>query len=205
MKIISAEFTKSATEPSTYPEGIFPEIAFAGRSNVGKSSLINALTQKKNLARTSRTPGCTQLINFYTVNERLSFVDLPGYGFARVPDVVRKNWKPMIEKYLRERKNLLLLILILDIRRDPSEEELAFIQWLGLYNIPFLIVLTKIDKMSRNQMAVRRRIISEFLGLTECPVLFSARTKEGKDAIWERIKDALDSLSSPPKAPQSIA
>ena len=205
MKIISAEFIKSATEPSTYPEGIFPEIAFAGRSNVGKSSLINALTQKKNLARTSRTPGCTQLINFYTVNERLSFVDLPGYGFARVPDAVRKNWKPMIEKYLRERKNLLLLILILDIRRDPSEEELAFIQWLGLYNIPFLIVLTKIDKMSRNQMAVRRRIISEFLGLTERPVLFSARTKEGKDAIWERIKDALDSLSSPPKAPQSIA
>jgi GTP-binding protein len=126
MKIVSAEFIKSAAEPSHYPDVALPEIAFAGRSNVGKSSLINTLTSKKNLARTSSTPGCTQLINFFAINDQLSFVDLPGYGFAKVPEAVRKNWKPMIEKYLTERKNLRLVILIVDIRRDPSAEEISF-------------------------------------------------------------------------------
>jgi len=204
MKIVSAEFIKSATEPSQYPEGMLPEIAFAGKSNVGKSSLINTITQKKNLARTSSTPGCTQLINFFTINNQLSFVDLPGYGFAKVPEAVRKNWKPMIEKYLTERKALRLVILILDIRRDPSKEELAFIQWLYMYNIPFVIVLTKIDKLSRNQQAVRWRRIKEFLDLTANPVLFSARTGEGKGAIWKAIRDVLDQEYSPTIAPQSI-
>ena len=203
MKIVSAEFIKSATEPSQYPEGTLPEIAFAGKSNVGKSSLINTITQKKNLARTSSTPGCTQLINFFTINNQLSFVDLPGYGFAKVPEAVRKNWKPMIEKYLTERKALRLVILILDIRRDPSKEELAFIQWLYMYNIPFVIVLTKIDKLSRNQRAVRWRRIKEFLDLTANPVLFSARTGEGKGDIWKTIQDMLDQESSPSLAPKS--
>jgi len=110
MKVVSTEFIKSATEPSQYPEGILPEIAFAGKSNVGKSSLINTITQRKNLARTSSTPGCTQLINFFTVNNQLSFVDLPGYGFAKVPETVRKNWKPMIEKYLTELENFGLIV-----------------------------------------------------------------------------------------------
>jgi GTP-binding protein len=205
MKIVSAEFIKSATEPSQYPEGMLPEIAFAGKSNVGKSSLINTITQKKNLARTSSTPGCTQLINFFTINNQLSFVDLPGYGFAKVPEAVRKNWKPMIEKYLTERKALRLVILILDIRRDPSKEELAFIQWLYMYNIPFVIVLTKIDKLSRNQRAVRWRRIKEFLDLTANPVLFSARTGEGKGDIWKTIRDMLDQESSPSLAPKSIS
>ena len=200
MKIVSAEFIKSAVEPSHYPQGIFPEIAFAGRSNVGKSSLINSITQRKNLARTSSTPGCTQLINFFTVNNQLSFVDLPGYGFAKVPESIRKNWKPMIEKYLMERKTLRLVILIVDIRRDPSAEELAFIEWLHMYNIPFLFVLTKIDKLSRNQRAVRWRSINEYLGLTANPVLFSARTGEGKGAIWKSILDVLDREPAPSTA-----
>ncbi|MEN6317479.1 MAG: ribosome biogenesis GTP-binding protein YihA/YsxC [Syntrophaceae bacterium] len=204
MKIVSAEFIKSAAEPSHYPESTFPEIAFAGRSNVGKSSLINTITSKKSLARTSSTPGCTQLINFFIVNNQLSFVDLPGYGFAKVPEAVRKNWKPMIEKYLTERKTLRLVILIVDIRRDPSEEELSFIQWLHMYNIPFLFVLTKIDKLSRNQRAVRWRRIKESLGLTATPVLFSARTGEGKKDIWKTIRSVLDQEYSPPIAPQSI-
>lgn len=184
--------------PSHYPEGVLPEIAFAGRSNVGKSSLINAITQRKNLARTSATPGCTQFINFFQVNKQISFVDLPGYGFAKVPVAIRKNWKPMVETYLKERKSLRLVILILDIRRDPSEEEFAFLHWLRLYNISVLVVLTKIDKISRSQAAVRRRRIKEVLELTTDTVLFSARTGEGKATIWRNIRNVLDQKPTGP-------
>jgi len=192
MKIVSTEFIKSALEPSQYPEGAFPEIAFAGRSNVGKSSLINALTQRKSLARTSSTPGCTQYINFFRINKQISFVDLPGYGFAKVPVSIRRNWKPMVETYLKERTSLRLVILILDIRRDPSEEEFAFLHWLRLYNISVLVVLTKTDKISRNQAAVRLRQIKGAFKLTSKPVLFSARTGEGKAAVWRLIREVLD-------------
>lgn len=122
MKILSAEFIKSATAPPHYPEGVFPEVAFVGRSNVGKSSLINVLVGQKNLAKTSNTPGRTQLINFFLINHHYVFVDLPGYGFARVPEAVRRNWGPMVETYLKERPNLRLVILIMDIRRDPAAQ-----------------------------------------------------------------------------------
>ena len=198
MKVVSTEFIKSALEPSQYPDGAFPEIAFAGRSNVGKSSLINAITQRKNLARTSSTPGCTQFINFFRVNKQISFVDLPGYGFAKVPVAIRKNWKPMVETYLKERKVLRLVILILDIRRDPSDEEFAFLHWLRIYNISVLVVLTKIDKLSRSQTAVRRRRIKEVLDLPTDTVLFSARTGEGKAAVWRLIREVLDREPSLP-------
>ena len=202
MKIVSTEFIKSSTSPAHYPEEELPEVAFAGKSNVGKSSLINALTQRKKLARTSSTPGCTQLINFFKVNNQISFVDLPGYGFAKVPETVRKKWGPMIETYLKERETLILVVLILDVRRDPSAEEIAFHQWLCLYNISVLFVLTKSDKLSRNQAVVRHRHIKEFLGLTTDPILFSARTGEGKIAIWRAIQNEIDqdpSLSIVPK------
>lgn len=196
MKIISTEFIKSATLPIQYPEGELPEIAFAGRSNVGKSSLINAITQRKNLARTSSTPGCTQLINFFQINNKISFVDLPGYGFAKVPEAVRRKWKPMVETYLRERNVLRLVILILDVRRDPLTDEFAFLHWLRLYNVSVAVVLTKIDKLSRSQAAVRKRRITEALELTKNPILFSARTGEGKASIWKAIRDALDQETS---------
>lgn len=189
MKIVSAEFVKSATLPSQYPEGVLPEIAFAGRSNVGKSSLINTITRKKNLARTSSTPGCTRLINFFTVNNQISLVDLPGYGYAKAPIVSKREWGPMIETYLMHRESLESVIVILDVRREPSEQDLTLIDWLRHYEIIPTIVLTKIDKVSRSQAKVRQRKIKELLGLNADPILFSARTSEGKDAIWGAIKD----------------
>ena len=189
MKIVSAEFVKSATEPSQYPEGKLPEVAFAGRSNVGKSSLINTIARKKNLARTSSTPGCTRLINFFTVNNEISLVDLPGYGYARAPIASKREWGPMIETYLKHRESLESVIVILDVRRHPSEQDLTLIDWLRHYEIIPTVVLTKIDKISRSQAKVRQRKIKELLGLTVDPILFSARTGEGKDAIWGAIKD----------------
>jgi len=191
MKIVSAEFVKSATLPSQYPEGKLPEVAFAGRSNVGKSSLINTIARKKNLARTSSTPGCTRLINFFIVNNDISLVDLPGYGYAKAPIASRREWGPMIETYLKERESLESVIVILDVRRHPSEQDLTLIDWLRHYEIVPTVVLTKIDKISRSQAKVRQRKIKELLTLTADPILFSARTGEGKDVIWGAIKDLL--------------
>lgn len=191
MKIVSAEFVKSATEPSQYPEGKLPEVAFAGRSNVGKSSLINTIARKKNLARTSSTPGCTRLINFFIVNNEISLVDLPGYGYARAPIASRREWGPMIETYLKHRGSLESVIVILDVRRHLSEQDLTLIDWLRQYEIIPTVVLTKIDKISRSQAKVRQRKIKELLALTADPILFSARTGEGKDVIWGAIKDLL--------------
>jgi GTP-binding protein len=191
MKILSAEFVKSATDPSHYPERVLSEVAFAGRSNVGKSSLLNKLVQRRNLAKTSNTPGRTQLINFFTVNNRYSFVDLPGYGFARVPESVKKNWGPMVETYLKERRNLRLVILILDIRRDPAEEDIDLLHWLDFYHLPVVVVLTKIDKLSTNQIKIRERAVRRCLNLSSevvALVLFSAKTGEGKDMLWSIIE-----------------
>jgi GTP-binding protein len=194
MKILSAEFIKSATDPKHYPEGAYPEVAFVGRSNVGKSSLINALVHQKNLAKTSNTPGRTQLINFFLINRRYIFVDLPGYGFARVPEAVRRNWGPMVDTYLSRRPNLRLVILIMDIRRDPAAHDMDLLQWLSHYRIPVLLVLTKTDKLSKSQTRLRARQITQML-MKEAelttppnPVLFSTKTGEGKDVIWSFIE-----------------
>jgi GTP-binding protein len=197
MKIVSAEFVKSATEPSQYPEGELPEVAFAGRSNVGKSSLINTITRRKNLARTSSTPGCTQLINFFTVNNEISLVDLPGYGYARAPIASRREWGPMIETYLKHRQSLESVIVILDVRRHPSEKDLTLIEWLRHYEIIPTVVLTKIDKISRSQAKERQLKIKNLLALTADPILFSARTGEGRDLIWGAIKDLVTGKMSP--------
>jgi GTP-binding protein len=192
MKIISAEFIKSATDPSHYPEDMFPEIAFAGRSNVGKSSLINALLARKKLARTSNTPGRTQLINFFLVNDKLSFVDLPGYGYAKVPVAVKKSWGPMVEKYLKSRTNLHMVVVILDIRRDPTKDDLSLIRWLYDYNIRPIFVLTKSDKLSKSRVAMRRRAIGDILEVSnDVLVIFSAKTREGRETIWNVIVDSI--------------
>ena len=189
MKIISANFVKSAVAPLHYPEASLPEIAFAGKSNVGKSSLINVLVRRKGLAKTSSSPGCTQLLNFFSVNDQLSLVDLPGYGFAKVPEDVKKKWGPMVEAYLKARPTLRLVLFILDIRRDPGEHDLAMLRWLEFYRIPYLLVLTKTDKLSKQQIMQRRREILNSLSPSELPsVLFSARTGEGKEELWMEIE-----------------
>ncbi|HEU19507.1 MAG TPA: YihA family ribosome biogenesis GTP-binding protein [Deltaproteobacteria bacterium] len=194
MKITTVKFIKSATHPSHYPDSDLPEVAFAGRSNVGKSSLINALVNRKNIAKTSGTPGKTRLINFFLINDRLSFVDLPGYGFAKVSSEVKKSWGPMIETYLKERKNLRLVVVILDMRRDPSKDDISLVDWLSHYNRPVIFIVTKADKLSKNQAVVRVRKIRQFLeGCNDAEIiLFSAKTGLGKDAIWQKLMKSLD-------------
>jgi len=188
MKITSAEFIKSALKNSDCPKESLPEVAFAGRSNVGKSSLINIVLNRKNLARTSSSPGRTQMLNFFRINDRIYFVDLPGYGFAKVPVGVRAQWKPMVEDYLKNRKTLKLIILLLDIRRAPNSDDTSFIRWLEKSSIPFLVVLTKSDKVSKNKCSAQRKVIKEFLLLKdEELVYFSTVTREGKQEILKRI------------------
>ncbi|HPQ44518.1 MAG TPA: ribosome biogenesis GTP-binding protein YihA/YsxC [Syntrophales bacterium] len=196
MKVISAEFVKSAVRPFDYPDDSVPEVAFVGRSNVGKSSLINTLVNRKKLAKTSNTPGRTQLINFFMINDNISFVDLPGYGYARVPSSVKKGWGKMVEDYLEGRKNLRLVVMILDIRRDPSEEDTQLIQWLRMNTIAMVFVLTKVDKYSRSRMNVSRRMIGEQLGvLSDELIPFSAKTRYGRDDLWRVIEDACSPVS----------
>jgi GTP-binding protein len=189
MKVLSAEFIKSATQPSEYPPGNLPEIAIAGKSNVGKSSLINAMVNRKGLARTSSSPGRTQLINFFRVNGNLSVVDLPGYGFAKAPLAVRQAWKPMVETYLQARGTIRMVILILDSRRGLSSDDSTLLDWLDYHSIPTLIVLTKADKLSQLERARQKKELAGTRRLKGRPLLFfSAHTGEGKDELWGLIQ-----------------
>jgi len=193
MIIKSAEFVTSAVKKSQYPPEILPEIAFAGRSNVGKSSLINTLVNRKHLVKTSSTPGRTQLINFFDINTNLTFVDLPGYGYARVPVAVRKTWGPMIETYLSTRKSLKGVVIIMDIRRLPREEEQNLIGWLAHYSIAGILVLTKTDKLSKTKLIKQQAAIIQTLAVAkEDVILFSAKTRRGRDAVWDAILTLTD-------------
>lgn len=192
MIIKSAEFVTSAVKASQYPEALHPEAAFAGRSNVGKSSLINTLVNRKRLVKTSSTPGRTQLINFFSVNDALSLVDLPGYGYARVPASVKRTWGPMIETYLKGRETLKAVVLIMDVRRTPGIEEQNFIDWLELYHRTPILVLTKADKLSKTAQKKQRQTISVALGVEESTlILFSAKTRLGKPMVWSAIEKAV--------------
>ena len=192
MIIKSAEFVTSAVKPTQYPLADLPEIAFAGRSNVGKSSLINTLVNRKRLVKTSSTPGRTQLINFFKINDAFHLVDLPGYGYAKVPAAVRRQWGPMIEMYLKNRESLQGVILIVDIRRTPGDEELNFIDWLEQYDRPVILILTKTDKLSKNKITQRRRAIAESLARDQNDlILFSAKTRRGKDRVWQAIEQLI--------------
>jgi len=190
MKITGATFVKSATSPEHYPRDGRPEIAFMGRSNVGKSSLINSLLGTKGLARTSSTPGRTQLINFFLINEAFYFVDLPGYGYARVPQDIKKHWGPMVEKYLATRKNLVLSIVITDSRHEPTELDQVMKKWLDARGKPFVIVATKADKLSSNQLRASLSRASAVLASSEI-VAYSAVTRSGAARIWKEITSSI--------------
>jgi GTP-binding protein len=196
MIIKSAEFITSAVKKSQYPPEVLPEVAFAGRSNVGKSSLINTLVNRKHLVKTSSTPGRTQLINFFDINQRLTFVDLPGYGYARVPAAVRKKWGPMIETYLSTRQTLKGVVIIMDIRRLPREEEHNLINWLAHYSIASILVLTKTDKLSKTKLIKQQAAIVEALAVERGDaILFSAKTRRGRDAVWNAILSLTEPIS----------
>jgi len=194
MKILSAEFVTSATKPSQYPTEGLPEIAFAGRSNVGKSSLINVLVNRKRLVKTSSTPGRTQLVNFFDINDYLTFVDLPGYGYAKVPASVRKKWGPMIETYLSGRNTLKGVVVILDIRRTPREEEHNLIAWLEHYAIASILVLTKTDKLSKTKLVKQHAVVARSLALDSRDlILFSAKSRKGREDVWQAIELIIES------------
>lgn len=196
MIIRSAEFMTSANLPSQYPQASLPEIAFAGRSNVGKSTLINTLVNRKNLVKTSNTPGRTQLINFFDINEILTFVDIPGYGYAKVPASIKKNWKPMIETYLSGRTTLKAVVLILDIRRTPDEKDMYMINWLSHHQIPTIYVLTKSDKLKTSQQMRQLTIVTETTGIPrDNIILFSAKTRVGKEMVWNSIERILNATA----------
>ncbi|GGD54477.1 ribosome biogenesis GTP-binding protein YihA/YsxC [Paenibacillus nasutitermitis] len=196
MNINKAEFVISAVEPSQYPEDALPEIALAGRSNVGKSSLINKLIQRKNLARTSSQPGKTQQLNYYRIEERLYFIDFPGYGYAKVSKTQREQWGKMIERFLQNRQPLKMVMLIIDVRHEPSKDDKMMYDWLKFYDIPVCIVVTKADKIPRSKWDKHIKMIKNTLGTLpgEPIVLFSSETGLGRDEVWsiivERISEA---------------
>ncbi len=196
MKIKSAEFLTSAYAPKDYPDPLCPEVAFAGRSNVGKSSLINSLVNRKALARTSSAPGKTQSINFYLVNRSLYLVDLPGYGFAKVPLAVRRRWRPMVEEYLRNRTTLSVVVVILDSRVGPTPLDISLVGWLREFSIPTIFVMTKVDKLSKNKLNKALSQTAQTLSVDPGRIVsFSALTGDGKKRLWGEIMAFMDLLN----------
>lgn len=192
MIIKSAVFVKSAIKPSQYPAYELPEVAFAGRSNVGKSSLINSLLGRKKLVKTSATPGRTQTINFFLINDSISFADLPGYGYAKVPLAVKKKWGPMVESYLKTRAGLRAVVFILDIRRSPNQADHDLFGWLAHHGIPQILVLTKADKLKKGKQALQRARIAEAFSLEpQALFLFSAVNGTGKQLLWKAVEAVL--------------
>jgi len=199
MTKIAARFVTSAAQPSDFPPPSLPEIAIVGRSNVGKSTLINALVGQPGLARTSRTPGRTRLINWFGIDERFHLVDLPGYGYAEVSRATREGWRPLIESYLSGRKSLAGVLLLIDIRRGAAEEELDFVPWLAERELPAVVALTKADKLAKNKRALEVARARRDLGQRRDPVAVSATSNEGIAALWRAVVQlAIDATAAEP-------
>lgn len=193
MKILSAEFVCSVMKPAQYPRDGRSEIAFAGRSNVGKSSLMNALLHRNGLAKTSGTPGKTQTINFFDINRKFYFVDLPGYGYAKVPKTVKMNWNEAMAIYLRGRKPLRLVVQLLDLRHAPTSKDLDMIGLLAELEIPTLLVATKADKLKRSERAANLAQFRSVLALEDDALIIptSAETGEGIPGVWSILESHL--------------
>jgi GTP-binding protein len=194
MKIFSAEFLTGAVSCKQYPDSVCPELAFVGRSNVGKSSLINSLLNRKKLVKTSQTPGKTQEINFFKINDSFIFADLPGYGFAKVPQVVRKHWKKMIEDYLLKREALLAVIFIIDMRRNPSPLDLDLKTWLETHGIEYLLVATKVDKLSQSEATkqVNKLNVAYFNEGEDKLLVYSSKSGRGRKELWQKIINRME-------------
>lgn len=193
MKVTTAEFVISAVKQEQYPKLNVPEIALAGRSNVGKSSFINKMINRKNLARTSQKPGKTQTLNFYLINDQFFFVDVPGYGYAKVSKAEREQWGRMIESYFLNRQLLRGALLIVDIRHKPTNDDISMYDWFHYYEIPVVVIATKADKISKSKRDKQLKMIRTTLNLEKnAPLIaFSSETGEGKEKAWEAVKSLL--------------
>ncbi|MBB5324597.1 GTP-binding protein [Anoxybacillus tepidamans] len=190
MKITAAEITISAVKPEQYPAGELPEFALAGRSNVGKSSFINKMVNRKSLARTSSKPGKTQTLNFYLINESFYFVDVPGYGFAKVSKQERQAWGKMMETYFTTRGQLRAVVLIVDLRHPPTKDDCMMYNFLKHYDIPTIVIATKADKVPKGKWQKHQKIVRETLNMVaeDELILFSAETGQGKDEAWSALQ-----------------
>lgn len=196
MEIKNAEYLVTAVKSDQYPNHFLSEVALIGRSNVGKSSLINSLARRKNLARVAATPGKTRLINFYNLDNRIVVVDLPGYGYARVSKAERRSWGEMIETYLNSREQLNLLLMLVDIRHPPSADDHMMAEWLKCGRRPYLVIATKVDKLPRQQVEPHLKRVRSGLGLSDQDqvIPFSAVNGQGREEIWQAIRQRLDGL-----------
>ena len=193
MKVKNAELDRVAVKPDQYPCDGLPEIAFAGRSNVGKSSLFNTLVNRKKLARVSQSPGKTRTINFYVINDRFRIVDLPGYGYAKVSKSVSQQWGPMIEKYLASRSELVKVVQLVDSRHEPSKQDVQMYEWLKYYGMDGIVVATKSDKISRNELAKNIALIRKTLKMApeDKVIAVSSLKKTGYEELWEIFEELI--------------
>jgi GTP-binding protein len=202
MTKVAARFVTSAAQPTDFPPPSLPEIAVVGRSNVGKSSLINTLVGQAGLARTSRTPGRTRLVNWFAIDERFHLVDLPGYGYAQVSHATRESWRPLIEGYLADRTSLAGVLLLIDIRRGVQDEELDFVPWLAQREMPVVVALTKSDKLPKNKRMLEIKRARQVLALGRDPFAVSATTGDGVDLLWRAVVQLM--APRPPAGPVKL-
>ena len=187
MKIVSADFVQSAVSPRRFPPPLLPEVAFAGKSNVGKSSLINSLLNRKGLAKTSSVPGKTQMVNFFRLNEAFQFVDLPGYGFAQAPRTVRDTWERLVTSYLLDRAVLRGVVMIVDVRHDPGPLDRQMKAWLDGAGLSTLVVANKVDKIGKARLNAHLDRLASALSLSEPALAYSSRTGAGRVQLWQRL------------------